>query len=277
MSDALGAALAGAVTPIKFQKNLPFLNGAGSLGINISSPSPALIPILSSPTAPFPDGEVELGQIKVSAATASPIQFGAGNMKASFSASGNAFAGIAVYRDPAKVLSAISPDTEILPGIELGTTNDSNFLVLRWGFGAEAKFNGAVALGAVGSATIAVEGNAEGKFAVVRRLPRTLPARTALTQLADSWMLPRQVSTIADLAPGTWLVSEVGGAVGLTLGVQAGWDFSWIRETKLGTLQGDIGLRLELAVKAAFGFRAEGRWRFRVNPMLPNFGFASSA
>ena len=293
MSDALGAALAGVATPIKFQKNLPFLNGAGSLGINVSTPSPELIPILASPTAPFPDKELELGQLKVSAATASPIQFGTGNFKASFSASGSAFAGIALYRDPAKVLAAISPGTDILPGLDLAATADTNFLVLRWGFGAEAKFNGAVALGAVGTATVAVEGSADGKFAVVRRLPRTLPARSALTQLADSWMLPRQVSTITDLAPGTWLVSEVGGSVGLTLGVQAGWDFNWIRETKLGTLQGDIGLRLELAVKAAFGFRAEGHWAvvvaresdarelrlrlFRLKSTQTNFSFNATA
>jgi len=293
MGDILGAALAGAATPIKFQKNLPFLNGAGSLGINVSTTSPSLIPILASPIAQFPDEELELGQLKVSAATAKPIQFGTGSFKASFSASGSAFAGIALYRDPAKVLAAISPDAEILPGLEIIPDKDSNFLLLRWGFGAEAKFNGAVALGAVGTATVAVEGGADGMFAVVRRLPRSLPALTALAQLADSWMLPRQVSTISDLDPHTWLVSEIGGSVGVALGVQAGWDFNWIRETKLGTLQGDIGLRLELAVKAAFGFRAEGRWAvvvaresaapelrlrlFRLKSTQTNFSFNATA
>ncbi len=260
MGDTLGTVLAGAAIPLKFQRNLPFLNSAGSLGINASAGSAELIPVLASETAPFPDKDFEIGQISVTASTPEPIVFGRGSLKASFTAKAGAFAGIGVYRDVEKVLKTLSPNEAILPGLDLGPTDDTNFLVLRWGFDAEAKASGAIALGAVGKATLAVEGSADGHFAVVRRLPRTLPARTALHQLANSWMLPRQVTDISDLAPGTWLVSEVGGSVGIKVGVQAGWDFNWIRETKLGTLQGDIGLRLDLAVKAAFGFRAEGRW-----------------
>ena len=256
-----GAVEAESPALVRFQRNLPFLNPAGSLGIQVTADRGGdVLSALLSSEKPFPNREIELGEIKASAETSKPIEFGTGSLRASFSAQGSAFAGIGVYRDPAKVRTKLAVDNTLLPGLNLAAGPGDNLLLLRWGFDAAANLSGAVALGAAGKATAKVEAATEGLFAAVRRLSQATPARAALQELADSWMLPRQVDSLDDLAPGTWLVAEVDGRVGLKLGVQAGWDFSWVRETKLGGLQGDIGLRLEAALGATFGFRAEGRW-----------------
>jgi hypothetical protein len=64
---------------------------------------------------------------------------------------------------------------------------------------------------------------------------------------------------VDQVAPGTWIVAEVIGGFGVTLGAQLGYDFNWVREARLGGLTGDIGLRLQMGINAAVGFSASGR------------------
>jgi hypothetical protein len=247
-----------APVPVRFQRNLPFLNQAGSLGLEVrADAAPDVLAALRA-NGPFPAREIALAEIAARAESPKPIQFGSGSLKAEFAA--GASAGIGVFQDKDAVLQKLAPDAAVLPGLDLEVGPSDNLLLLRWGFDGSANQSGAVALGAVGKATASVEAAANGLFAVVRRSPRTTPSRDALQDLADSWMLPRQVSSIHDMAPGTWLVAEVYGSLGVTLGVQAGWNFNWIREARAGALRGDIGLRLEAALSAKLGYRAEARW-----------------
>jgi hypothetical protein len=67
------------------------------------------------------------------------------------------------------------------------------------------------------------------------------------------------VRTASDLDPGTWLVVEVDGAIAVNLATTFGYDFSWVRETELGELKGDIGLKLQLGLAASVGFTARSR------------------
>src|SRR5262245_18883503 len=46
----------------------------------------------------------------------------------------------------------------------------------------------------------------------------------------------------------------------MQLGVQAGYDFSWLREIPGGALKGDIGLRVQMGASAVFGFEAAGKY-----------------
>src|SRR6201999_3796179 len=95
---------------------------------------------------------------------------------------------------------------------------------------------------------------------IIRRIPKNTSARTAITDLVNSWRLPSQVSAPNELEPGTWLIAEVDGSLALNLGAQFGYDYNWIRQAQLGGLSGDIGLRLQLAVAATFGFQASGKF-----------------
>src|SRR5262249_28386783 len=124
--------------------------------------------------------------------------------------------------------------------------------------GASAK--GSVALGASASASFGVAGSSHGLFAVLHRFNDEELALQVFRDTFGSWALPCQVREANDLRPGTWLIAEGDGSLALQLGVQAGYDFSWMREIPGGALKGDIGLRVQLGASAAFGFEASGKY-----------------
>jgi hypothetical protein len=253
------------VLPVKafnFTKNLSLLNQNASLGFAVSTARPDVLLPLASDTQPFGPGDIELAEVSLNASTAKPIEFSRGTDKVSFTASGSAFAGFGVYRTGATLLKRLGDRAEdfSLEALEFGVDNQTSLLgVLRWGYAIEAKGNGAIALGAIGSATVKASGNSEGLFAVIRRLPSTTPARAVVQSVGDSWVIPRQIVSIDQIEPGTWIVAEVIGGMSVSLGAQIGYDFNWVREAKLGGLTGDIGLRLQMGVNAAIGFSAAGR------------------
>src|SRR5262245_28142741 len=240
------------VKGFKFGRNLPLLNQKASLGFEVSSGiRPDVVTALLSETTPFPDRDIDLAEVALNASTPAPIEFARGTDKVSFSASGGVFAGFGVYRTGGALLNRIGDRAQdfALEALEFGAQDpaaDPRVLsVLRWGFSAEAKASGAIALGAAGTATLDLSGSSEGLFAVVRRLPSTTPARAVVQATADSWVLPRQITSIDMVEPGTWIASEVLGSIKVTLGSELGFDFNWVREAELGGLKGDIGLRLQ--------------------------------
>jgi hypothetical protein len=262
------ATLLAQIKGFNFSKNLSLLNQNASVGFDISSQVQGdVAAALLSDTAPFPQRDIELAEIGLKASTASPIEFARGADKISFTASGSAFAGLGIYHTGAALLKKLGDNAAdfSLDALEFENNDQTLLSILRWGFSAEGKASGAMALGAVGTATLTASGNAEGLFAVVRRLPATTPARTVVQQTADSWMLPRQISSIDQVEPGTWIIAEVIGGLSVKLGAQLGYDFNWVREAKIGGLSGDIGLRIQMGLNAAIGFSASGRCAVVIN------------
>lgn len=251
--------------PFQFTRNLPLLNQNGSLGFDVSgAASPAVAAALATPDGRFPDGDIEVASLKLAASSARPIEFGRGVDKVSFAARGSAFAGLGLYRSAAALLPALGAaddETVALRPEEFGVRPGGALAVLRWGYAADAKGNGAMALGAVGAATAEVSGSGEGLFAVVRRVDdtSTVSARTIVQDVADHWLPPRQLSSVDQLEPGTWLVAETAGSLGLSLGATLGYDFNWVREAALGGLTGDIGLRLQMGIDATARVSVSGR------------------
>ena len=115
-------------------------------------------------------------------------------------------------------------------------------------------------MGAGGAVTLGVEGAREGLYAVVHRFKSSESAAAVLGRAASSWRPPGLVKTAADLDAGTWLAVEVDGSIAITLATTFGYDFSWVRETELGELKGDIGLKLQLGLAASVGFTAKSRY-----------------
>ena len=250
------------INGFNFTRNLSLLNGAGSLGINVSSEiKPDVAAALASPTAPFPPRDIDLLEIGLAASTAKPIEFARGADKISFSASLKGFAGLGVYHSGATLLKRLGDgaDDFSLGPLEFGDLDKSLLSVLRWGYDASGKVSGAMALGAVGQATLSIAGEKAGLFAVIRRLPSDMGARAVLQETADSWILPRQITSIDQVPPGTWIATEAMGSISVKLGAQVGYTFNWVREARLGGLTGDIGLRLQMGVNAAVGFSSSGR------------------
>jgi hypothetical protein len=252
------------IKPFNFKKNISLLNQNGSLGFAVAGQlQPDVAAALASNTQPFPARDIELAEVNLKASNEDkPIEFARGNDKIGFTASGGVFAGFGVYRTGAALLKKLGENCDdfSLEAIEFkGEEPGSLLSVLRWGYAAEGKANGAMALGAIGKAALSMSGNKEGLFAVIRRLPGDTAAREVVQKTADSWMLPRQVASIDQIEKGSWIIAEVMGGIAVQLGAQLGYDFNWVREAKLGGLSGDIGLRLQMGINAAVGFSASGR------------------
>lgn len=241
--------------------NTEFLSGAAEAGIEITAPAtePDVVAALANNTS-FPFRQIGLGKISAKAEAGQDIKFGDGAGQVVFKGSASAFAGLGVYPDAEKLLQELGVQENIAPGLNIANPGQSLFLVIRWGYDVEGSAKGSVALGAPGTVTFSGTGKREALYAVIRRFNKETGALTAVKETAQSWMLPSQVNELDDLKPGTWLVAEVDSSIALSLGVQYGYDFNWVREAKLLGLAGDIGLRLQLGVSAALSFNASGNF-----------------
>ncbi|HEX8748465.1 MAG TPA: hypothetical protein VF717_14930, partial [Pyrinomonadaceae bacterium] len=240
--------------------NREFLSGKVEAGIEIIPPAmDADVVAAFANNTNFPYRQIELGQITAKAETGD-IKFGDGTAQVVFKGSASTMAGLGVYPDPDKLLAALNVQENLNAGLDLNKDPESLYLALRWGYDLEASAKGSIALGAPGAITLSGTGKREALYAVIRRLDKDTGAVSAVEKVAKSWMLPSQINGLDDLEPGTWLIAEVDGSVALSLGVQYGYDFNWVREAQLLGLSGDIGLRLHMGISAALNFNASGNF-----------------
>jgi hypothetical protein len=253
--------------PVKFIKNKNFmLEGANiAAGLEfVAVKDPAILDALVN-NKPFPK-EAQLADIRVRGEAGNDVVFDVnkgpltkGNV--TFKASAELFAGLGVYRSTEKLLADLALDDNISGGVDLHGGLNDYFLALRWGYDLAASAKGAIALGAAGSFTFSGEAKKDAAYAVVRRLSTDTKALDAVKMTVNSWLMPTQIESIDDLAPGTWLIAGVSGSVAAQIGIQYGFDFNWVKESaKLGGLSGPIGLRLQLGISAALGFNASGKY-----------------
>lgn len=252
-------ATAGSAT-LGFNKKFVVPGGGGAIGIELPHARNAAVGLALAQDTPFPDGPLPLGEFTLSAQAKKPIEFGDADGKVTFGGSANVFAGLGVFRDGASILKSLPFEDSLERSIQFGSPNGDMFLLMQWGYDLKASAKGAMALGFGGKATFGVDARRDGVFAVIRRLPSTTGARTAVADVVHSWVLPRQIDNIDDLQPGTWVIAEVDGAIGLKLGAEFGYDFNWARQTKIGGLKQDVGLRLQLRTNALLGFEAAGKY-----------------
>jgi len=244
---------------IQFDKEKQFLNGDASAGIEVTADADRDVLEAILKDTPFPDRQIELGKITVKAEANHDIMFDGSRGQVKFNGSASAFAGLGVYKDTGALLSVISPPDETAPGFDFKAPAGSAFLLLRWGFDLQASAQGSVALGIGSSATFGVDGRKEGLFAAIRCFPRPVGARTELTSLAQSWIMPARIKTCSQLEPGTWIFAEIDGSLALKIGAQFGYNFNWIHALPAG-ISGDIGLRIQLGASVALGFSTQGKY-----------------
>ncbi len=135
--------------------------------------------------------------------------------------------------------------------------------MLDWGY--EAALGGGVALQGKAAASIEGEGRRQARYIVLRHLKSDLKGRTFVARTLDSLILPSQVDSVDDLAPGTWVIAEVDGSIGIKVGAQYGFSVDWVREASLGGLRGDVGLKIKAGIDVALGFSAAGRFLVAVS------------
>ena len=254
---------------IKKTRHLP--GGVGDVSFEIGAQAGSTTLAALATNTPFPAGRIDLESVSVRVSGDRDVPIGGAKGSVTFSGAAGVYQGIAVLDEPADVIALLVRDQvndDLAKGLALEKTGN-RYLLLRWGYDLQAAAKGAVGLGAGPKVTFGAEGKRLGAYAVIRQLPSDTPSRDALTTLFDSWMLPSQFTQLDDLAPGTAIVVEIDGSLAVKLGAQYGYDFSWIREdVTLGTLAGDIGLKIELGVSASFGFEASGQYALALTRSL---------
>jgi hypothetical protein len=246
-------------TNIGFQKQLPFRSGA--LGIDVSAAGGSRLYNLIVGDQPFTDpGDLPLGEISIKAAAGKDFTFDSPKgAKASFAASASASAGVGLYRDVKKVLVDAGFKQNEGMSLSLPQSPDSYYLLFKWGYDIQGSASGSVALGAP-SVRFAADASREGRYAILCRHKNTTGARTALQSTLENWIIPCRLDDPALLSPGTWLLTEVDGALSIKLDGTYGYDFSWVREAQLAGLNGDLGLKIQMGVQAQLGYSASGSY-----------------
>jgi len=245
-----------------FTKDGKFLDGKVSVEVEVCAPSaPAVAAALADNTT-FPAGTVELGTIssRVKGGTGTIRFRGSGAGAVSFRGGTGIGGGLAVYSTAGELRKNLDPDGKTFDGIDLPEDGVSRYVALNWAYDIQGAAKGSLALGVGSSIRFSADGQRDGFFAVIRGFVEDPPARDAVQSTLDNWVLPGQVTSPEQLAPGTWLVAEVDGEFAAKLTARFGYRYNWIRNVGLGGLSGDIGLRIQAAIDATIGLGASGKY-----------------
>ncbi len=238
--------------------------GPGSaLGVELSGTTDADVARALLRDAPFPerpDGDVGLAHIGITATGERPVAFEAGTLAVGVTFSAGVTAAAGIFDDPQHAIAAIG--LRDAPGVNLGLPHDpdARYAMLTAGYTASGSVEGTHPVGALGSFTFGASGARTGLLAVLHRFRRTDGARTAFENTVRSLKLPRHIGTADALAPGTWLISEADGSLAVNLAARLGYNFNFVREARAAGLSGDIGLKIDAAAIASFGFEVSGRF-----------------
>jgi hypothetical protein len=247
---------------IHFTRNVNLLQNQANAAIDVTVADPALL------AAPFRHQQTDLSAISVTAAGGEDVTFKSGGAGVAFHLSAGAKAGAGVYLDGDAIATALSLDSDT--SLDMPSDLRKHYTMIRCGFDFAASVNGSMALGAGGAVSLGLDGSVDAGFGVIRRfIDNSATGLQELTDVANSWKLPMHIASDADLDPGTWIVSEVGGMLAVKLGAQYGLDYNWIRTLQLGGMDGDIGLRLQLGINAALGLCAAGTYVIVVSRESP--------
>jgi len=230
---------------------------------------PAVIQCIAE-NASFPDRNIPIGQIKgaMSAGNSGFTLPGVANTSVNFGIDVSAYACIAEYLNPSGLASDLGFQSDDGKNLNIAFPADPNcrYMVVRWGFDASAQASGKMALTPGVNVTFGGSAATQGLFAFVQTVKPALGAREACLQVLESWCTPAAVANNLSLMPaGTWIVTEVTGQLAANLGIEAGQDFNWVRHEKINGLQGDIGLRIDLALKATLSATLAGKFYLVLN------------
>ncbi len=241
-----------------------FLDGAGATSVSITGETNRAAVQKIRENAELAGDEFIVDKISTPVtAGAQNITFLTGSGSATFKGSGSAYAELAVFPDPgsASFRDAMGPIADT--GFGLTANAADTVVLLRWGADARVAGSGSIALSAGASIDFGAHANGELFFGVLQQTARTTRTNDALAAVVSNWRLPAQVRTAADLAPRTHLLSEVGGRLQTAVSATIGYDFNWLRQITTGgkqALAGDIGLKLQLGLKASFGVGLQGKF-----------------
>jgi hypothetical protein len=223
---------------------------------------------------PSPSGSTVIGNFGLTVASGPSVSLPGVNQPVSFQLSASAGATIAQYTDPAKLASDLGFQSATAKPLNITFPTDATkrYMVLECNYALSASGKGQMALAPSVTVSFGADAKSTGEFAFVRAVDITEKAEDACLALLSSWCTPASVANGNVLPYGLWIVTEVNGQLSANLGVQAGYDFNWVKAVRINQLDGDIGLRIALALQANLSASFTGSFIMVLNRETPASG-----
>src|SRR5581483_2170018 len=256
-----------AIAPGALQRTFPLdpnILGPGSaVSLQLTGSTDADVISAVALNQPFPtrqSGIIDLAHVSLTATGGNPVLFQGNGTTIGFAFSAGVTAGAGIFDHVKDAIAALSLAES--PGLDLtiDDTPGSRYALLSTGYTASGSVSGAHPIGVIGSLTFGASAAAAGLSAVLHRFPDTDGAATVLGDTIKSWKLPRHVNSANSLAPGTWLITEASGSLAVNLAAKLGYNFNFVKQVQKFGLSGDIGLKIDAAATATFGFNVSGRY-----------------
>lgn len=250
-----------------FQKTFPLdseiLGSNSSLSLQLGASTDADVIQALAANQPFPTrptGVIDLTHVSLVASGGNPVAFKGGNTTIGFTFSAGVTAGLGVFDDPQAAIQSLGLGET--PGLDLslGAAPNTRYTLLRAGYQASGSVSGAHPIGVVGSFTFGASAAADGVSAVLHRFDAGAGSDTVLGDTISSWKFPRHITSADKLKPFTWIVAEADGSLSVNLGASLGYNFNFVKAVQAFGLSGDIGLKIDAAATATFGFDVSGRY-----------------
>jgi hypothetical protein len=227
-----------------------------------STSANALAAIVSN--APFPAGNITVGQISVSVDTGSvtvkPTALPNG-ASVTFDVSGSARSGAGVYDKAADAIASLGL-ADPMP-VQIKDGDGRRYVILDFGLSATATASATSPIGMLGSVTFGVNAKGDSAFAVLHQFDATQGAADALTDTFSSWRLPRNVAYsdgALNIEPTTWIIAELDGTLALNVAASLGWDVNFARNLTLLNVTQDLSVKIDASLKATLGLTIAGNY-----------------
>ena len=213
---------------------------------------------------PFPDGDIQVGHISVTADTGTVSVNSAAipaGTSVSFDISASGQSGIGIYGKSADAIAALNLADP--PSLSIADVPGQRYLLMDFGFTAGVSASASQPIGVLGSATFGLAAKGDSTFALLHRFDAEHGAHEVMVESFASWRLPRHVSLEGgdlNIKPQTWLLFELDGSLSLQLGATLGWNVNFARELTLLGVTHDLSAKIDAGLNATFGFDVSGKY-----------------
>jgi hypothetical protein len=209
----------------------------------------------------FPNGDIQLGHISFSADTGkvSLKPEAVAGASVSFDLAASAQAGAGIYGKAADAINALQLSDA--PSLGIADATGQRYLLMDCGYTASFSGTASHPVGLLGTVSFGVDAKRDSLYAILHRFPATQGAHDVIEDFVASWRLPRHVAYVGhdvNLKPGTWLLVEVDGSLGLKLATTLGWNISFAKDAKLLGVTHDLSAKIDASLTANLGFNVSG-------------------
>ncbi|HEY3740568.1 MAG TPA: hypothetical protein VGL53_12025, partial [Bryobacteraceae bacterium] len=212
----------------------------------------------------FPDGDIQIGHISVSADTGN-VQVNSNVLPAgtsvSFEISGSAQAGLGVFGKFADAIAALSLTDKL--SLPISDVAGQRYLMLDFGYTAKLTASGSHPIGLLGSVSFGVNAASDSTYALLHRFAAAQGAHDVMADAFASWRLPRHIAFDGhdlNIKPQTWILVEADGSLALKMAASLGWNMSFAKDLTVLGVTHNLSAKIDASLTANFGFNVSGNY-----------------